>query len=258
MKQVSRGAKLAIVGFGLLLAGYVLLAFIVISSFASPPQVTPRIEVVRDNRMSVPEEVTVGERFAYRITGNKLVDNGAEVRLQLSCIIDNTESISSVAVFYSDIEKGRYDVSRNMVIIPSPRVADSDNCHLESIATYTFYQVDRFGQEQSINVPLKTESNTFKLVVPEEEISSLENSPTPALPLSVEGGNATNSPAAPSTAGRTSDSDEPSTPNDTVGQNPSDPNMPRESSRSPVTSPSLLELELDVKRPRLLDLLLSN
>lgn len=131
------------------------------------PSPTPSIKVIeRYGDIKVPTVITAGVPFEYQLDGNKLVSTGADVRLQINCEILGSESINTIATFYSNVDKGIFHIQRILVIPVNSKVNSSEDCYLQSISTYTFYQVDSGGSERTISVLSVGRSNHFKLVVP--------------------------------------------------------------------------------------------
>lgn len=163
-----------VVMFALLVGSYAILFVIIVNNVyeASQTNTTSDIDVIERSKFSdgseieVPKTVTVGEPFVYHVKGKKLIENGADVRLQINCIVDGNDTPYTLGTFYSDLPKGNFDLNRTTTIAVSSRLQASDNCRLTSVATYTFYVVDKNGEEQTKTVREVAESGTFKLVVP--------------------------------------------------------------------------------------------
>lgn len=147
------------------------IATLAILSRVSLPAPTPRVDVITNNtKLQVPDVITVGEPFTYTSKGTKNYENSADVRLQTRCYINGNEVINSFSTFYSVIPKGEYQLKRTTSLTPTARTLNSDDCVLQSIATYTFYIIDN-GIERSFTVTEFNESNKFRMVVPPEEVS---------------------------------------------------------------------------------------
>lgn len=170
-KKNSEVTKLKMIRAVLILAVIVLLGFIAAVAFivqVSPPSPTPRIDVITDSTpIKVPEVITVGEPFTYQTSGVKHYENSGEVRLQTVCKVNGNEVINSFSTFYSNLHKGEYNLSRTTSMTKTARTVNSDNCTLQSIASYTFYLVDN-GVERNFTVTEFNESNKFKQIVPED------------------------------------------------------------------------------------------
>lgn len=160
--------------FVLLLASYVVLGVVYINniyeqatnSATSSLDVIERHEFADGSTIRVPEKVVVGEPFVYETNGKKLVENGADVRLQINCLINGYDSPYTLGTFYSDLPKGDFNLKRSAVIPVTSKLESSPKCKLRSVATYTFYRADKNGNETSFNVTETGESNTFELIVP--------------------------------------------------------------------------------------------
>lgn len=170
-KEITRARLIqaALLIIIVLLVGVI--ATLAILSRVSLPAPEPRVDVISHNtKLQVPDTITVGEPFVYTTKGTKNYENSADVRLQTLCIIDGNEVINSFSTFYSVIPKGDYELKRTTSLTQTARTLNSDNCKLQSIATYTFYLIDN-GIERSFTVTEFNESNTFRLIVPPEEVS---------------------------------------------------------------------------------------
>ena len=154
----------------------------------TPPSSQPTVDVItrvastcqngEKADICVPSEVTAGEPFTYTAKGEKLVDNFASIELQITCKIADAEFVSSIAtVPYSHLPKGKFDIKRSTSVPIVSRIQSSDDCIMQSIASYTFYSENN-GAEIPFVVKEFGTSNHFKLTVPEEEVSV---APAPAI-----------------------------------------------------------------------------
>lgn len=165
-----------VVMFALLIVSYVVLAVVYVNSIYQATQTNSvsEIDVIQrkayanGKTIEVPAEVTVGVPFVYKTEGKKLVENGADVRLQINCIVNGFDSPYTLGTFYSNLPKGEFKLERTTTVPVSSKLSTSDNCTLTSIATYIFYRVDKNGNEVPTTVREVGESNRFKLVVPVE------------------------------------------------------------------------------------------
>lgn len=166
-----------VVGFALLIVSYIVLAVFYINAINKATQPSPEASVdvmqfkkqADGSTIEVPKVITVGEPFRYHIEGKKLVDNGADVRQQITCRAgDNVSTVYTLGTFYSDQRKGDFNITRETTIAVSTRLQPSKNCTMQSVGTYTFYRVDSNGNETSFSVREVGESNTFELLVPEQ------------------------------------------------------------------------------------------
>lgn len=163
-----------VVMFVLLVGSYAVLAVVVVNSVYKTVTTNTRSEIKVVERkkypdgstIKVPAEVTVGEPFVYEVEGKKLVQNGADVRLQVDCTINGLGTQYTVGTFYSDLPIGDFKLKKLTTIAVSSRLQTSDNCYLSSIATYQFYNVDDDGNEVQVTVREVGKSNRFKLSVP--------------------------------------------------------------------------------------------
>lgn len=165
-----------IVMFSLLMISYgVLVVFYVNSLYnASVATPDPSVDVLKrepyddqGSTIKVPPVVTAGEPFVYETRGEKLVDNQATVKLQLDCkVLGETRQITPLGEIFSNLPKGKYDVSRSFTIPVSTRLQSSDDCKLQTASTYTFYTTDRSGTERSFIVTEQGYSASFRLNVP--------------------------------------------------------------------------------------------
>lgn len=167
-----------IVLFSLLMISYVILAVFYINSLYNastaspnaPVDVIERTAYADGSTIKIPPVVTAGEPFVYQTRGDKLVDTGGTVLFQMTCrVADKIEQVTPLGSIYSALPKGKFDISRSYTIAVSTRLTSSDDCRLQTIATYTFYVTDKDGSERSFDVTEKAESNSFKLVVPPVE-----------------------------------------------------------------------------------------
>lgn len=151
-------------------------AFTVVLSRFQPPRANSEINVIdrkvlskEGNTISVPKRIVAGEQFTYHTEGTKFYSNSAQVDFQTICRFGNIESITNVgSVPYSNVPKGDFDVDRVFVIPNNSKMTSSKDCKLQVIARYTFYQLDENGYERQIEIPETGISNTFELVVPEQ------------------------------------------------------------------------------------------
>lgn len=165
-----------VVMFTLLIVSYAVLAVIYINSVyqSTQPTTTPSVDVMQFAKsdegytIKVPKVIVVGEPFNYHIEGKKLVDNGADVRQQLTCTDDGVSSTYTLGTFYSDQPKGDFSIDRETTIAVTTRLQPSEKCVMQSVGTYTFYRVDRNGNETNFTVREVAESNPFKLEVPRQ------------------------------------------------------------------------------------------
>lgn len=159
--------------FALLLGSYVVLGVILVNNVYQSTQTNTVSEIDVIDRhvykdgttIQVPEVVKVGEPFVYKTEGKKLVQNGADVRLQINCKINGFDTPYTLSTFYSDLPKGDFKLERVATVAPTARLETSDDCRLRSIATYIFYRVDKDGNEVPTTVREIGESNTFRLEV---------------------------------------------------------------------------------------------
>lgn len=107
----------------------------------------------------------MGEPFTYETSGKKLVENGADVRLQINCVVNSYDNPYTIGTFYSDLPKGDFNLKRSTTVPVSSKLQSSKKCKLTSVASYTFYRADRNGNETSFTVSEVGESNEFELVV---------------------------------------------------------------------------------------------
>lgn len=160
--------------FAMLLGSYAILFVIIVNNVyeASQTNTTSEIDVIEREKypdgstIKVPDVVVVGEPFVYETQGTKLVQNGADVRLQINCLVGGYDTPYTLGTFYSDLEKGDFHLKRTTTIGVSSRLQASDNCKLTSVATYTFYRVGKDGNEVPTTVREVGESNRFRLEVP--------------------------------------------------------------------------------------------
>lgn len=160
--------------FSVLTVCFIVLAVVYVSSVqkaiktsnVSTVDVIERSKFDGGNTIRVPEVVVVGEPFVYETGGKKLVENGADVRLQVNCTIDGYDTPYTLSTFYSDLPKGEFHLKRSATVAVTSRLKSSDTCKLTSVATYIFYRVDDNGNETSFTVKEVGESNTFRLEVP--------------------------------------------------------------------------------------------
>ena len=146
----------------------VVLILVLIQRANEPTTKSSTIKVISEStRFIVPKNITAGKQFDYRVVGEKYVSNGADVRLQLNCKNNRTESIITIGTFYSNVAKGRFNLYRNTALPINARTISSDSCYLQQVATYVFYQLDKRGDERTITIPVVIKSNTFKFIVPE-------------------------------------------------------------------------------------------
>lgn len=129
---------------------------------SAPPSPQAGIEVVKNARITVPSVIKEGETFSYRSTGEKLVASTADVRVQMVCQIDGTESISTIATFVSNRSVGDYDDRRTTAISPSSKLVSSDDCVLQFANQYTIYQENRSGDLQPIIINDLITTNKFR------------------------------------------------------------------------------------------------
>lgn len=170
--------KQKLITAGLIILSLLLLSlvmFMVITSRLQPPSDQPTVKVLDRNLyegkygLKVPSVITVGELFDYQTSGTKYVENNPEVRLQTVCVVKGSQVIQTIGTFTSvGVGKGDFDIKRSTSVPPSTKNVESDDCELQSIATYTFYTVDENGNESSFNVSETAQSNKFKLIIPED------------------------------------------------------------------------------------------
>lgn len=168
--------RLRLTNAGLIIIVVLLVAtllFLAIASRLTPPSPRPSIDVLQRHLyegkygLKVPTEITVGKLFNYQSEGKKLVDNNPEVRLQTVCRANGVETIQTIATFTSiGVTKGDFKINRSTTVTPSTKNVPSNDCELQSLATYTFYSVDSNGNESSFTVTETARSNKFKLIVP--------------------------------------------------------------------------------------------
>lgn len=163
--------------FSLLIVSYIILAVFYVDAINQATQPSPKssIDVVRREKIDgyeikVPDVVTVGEPFVYEVKGEKLIDNGADVRQQINCIVgeDGLDTVYTLGTFYSNSPKGKFEIKRSTTIAVTSRLQSSKKCVLSSIATYTFYRADNDGNESSFVVNEIATSNPFELRVVEK------------------------------------------------------------------------------------------
>ena len=163
-----------VIMFAMLIGSYAILFVIIVNNVYEASQtntvseidVIERVKYADGSTIKVPEVVTVGDPFVYETKGKKLVQNGADVRLQINCLVDGFDTPYTLGTFYSDLPKGDFDLKRTTTVAVSSRLQSSDKCKLTSVATYTFYRVDKDGNEVPTTVREIGESNTFRLDVP--------------------------------------------------------------------------------------------
>jgi hypothetical protein len=167
-----------IVMFSLLMVSYGVLVVFYINSLYNATVATPQAPVdiiVRTpyddgSTIKVPPVVTSGVPFIYETRGDKLVDTGGTVLFQMTCkTAENTEQITPLGSVYSNLKKGKFDIRRTYTIASSTRLQPSESCKLQTITKYTFYSKDRDGSQGSFDVTELGESNSFKLVDPDEK-----------------------------------------------------------------------------------------
>jgi len=169
--------------FSLMIISYAFLIVVYVGSIyrATQPAPSSTIDVLERHPtakgydIDVPEVITAGVPFVYETKGKKLVQNGAEVRLQINCNVNNLEYPYTITTFYSNVKAGDFTIRRTATAL-SPRLQPSKDCTLSSIATYTFYRSDDSGNESSFTVTEVGKSNPFELIVPETiPIEPVEN-----------------------------------------------------------------------------------
>ncbi len=169
--------------FALLLGSYVVLGVILVNTVYQSTQTNTvsEIDVIErkayadGSTIQVPEVVRVGEPFVYKTEGKKLVENGADVRLQINCKVNGLDQPYTLGTFYSNLPKGDFKLERVTTVAPTSRLVTSDECRLTSIATYIFYRVDTDGNEVPTTVREIGESNTFRLEVVTEPATQPTN-----------------------------------------------------------------------------------
>lgn len=162
--------------FSLLIVSYIVLAVFYINAINKATQPSPRstVDVIKRIKtadgfdIQVPKVVVAGEPFTYETAGEKLVDVGADIRLQINCTVDGYDTPYTLGTFYSDQPKGEFKIKRTTTIALSSRLQPSEKCTMKSVATYVFYRLDNDGNENSFIVNEVGESNPFKLEVPKE------------------------------------------------------------------------------------------
>lgn len=165
-----------VVMFAMLLGSYAVLAVILINTVyqsvttntKSEITVVERTKFNDGNTIEVPKEITVGKPFVYHVSGKKLVQNGADVRLQIDCTVGEYSTSYTLGTFYSDLPVGKFDLRKQTTIAVSSRLQASDDCYMLSVSTYQFYNVDKDGNEAPTTVREIGKSNRFKLLVPTE------------------------------------------------------------------------------------------
>lgn len=112
--------------------------------------------------------ITAGAPFTYNTRGKKLEAIGGNIDYQLSCKINGSEALTNIGSAYSNAPKGSFNTTRSYTILVSTRLQDSDECRLQTIVSYTFYQADAAGNTRPIEVKEIGISNYFKLRVPKD------------------------------------------------------------------------------------------
>lgn len=156
----------------LLIVGFSIIAFILIVSRIQTPEAKPNFDIVKNASITVPNQITAGETFEFQSRGEKLIAAPAEIRVQLICKINGTESIIQVGQYNSNRPKGIYDSRRSFVISITQKTVSSESCHLEFYAYYTLYLDDANGELRQYIVPVVTRTNTFKFTVPKDDSSN--------------------------------------------------------------------------------------
>lgn len=180
----------------------VALVLVILFARISPPRSTSTIDVItrvfstcedgEKAEICVPDAITMGEPFVYTTKGEKLVDNFASVELEIVCKVKDNEFVSSIATIpYSNSPKGEFDIRRSTSVPEVSRIQSSDDCIMQSIASYTFYNENN-GNEIPFTVKEVGTSNHFKLIVPEKKqkvsmavtppLKSIAPTPQPATP----------------------------------------------------------------------------
>lgn len=155
--------------FSLTVVLTLLLIYVLAAPLLSPPAATSDIRIFRNTSYTVlADTVTVGKPTKIKLTGEKLYDISADVQTQIVCWVDGSENTVPLGTTYSAIPVGRYDFTRTLTIPSSLRVLPSESCRIQSSATYNFYQKDRSGELKSIPIKVSGQSNSFKLLPPEE------------------------------------------------------------------------------------------
>jgi len=143
------------------------LCFLVVVSRISDPTPDPKVEVIRNAKVVVPSTIEVGKEFTYTSTGEKLIEAIADIRVQLLCTTNAVQNIVPLTNFSSARPVGKYTATRSFAIPVSVRIHAADDCKLQFINTYTLYQTKN-GQLNTIVLNIITNSNTFKLTVPDD------------------------------------------------------------------------------------------
>lgn len=180
----------------------VALVLVILFARISPPRSTSTIDVItrasstcedgEKAEICVPDTITMGEPFVYTTKGEKLVDNFASVELQIVCKVKDGEFVSSIATIpYSHLPNGEFDIRRSTSVPEVSRIQSSDDCVMQSIASYTFYSENN-GNEIPFTVKEVGTSNHFKLIVPEDvsvtpttviaQVPQPPSTPAPATP----------------------------------------------------------------------------
>lgn len=157
------GLLLSILALGLSTVVLLVLYVNAIVSIVKEPTPQSSIIVNKDVTLTVPNKIVAGQTFNYNIVGEKLLDIGGTVRMQLNCTVNGSESIITMSTYYSKVPVGKFNVTRNTIIPVDQRYRDSNDCHIELIASYIFYQTDNEKVLRPIQVDFITTSNHFSL-----------------------------------------------------------------------------------------------
>lgn len=189
-KKNDEVTRLKLIQSGLIIFILLLLStlvFILIVARFQEPSPTPQVRVIERELfegkygLKVPDTITVGELFTYEAKGKKLVNNDAEVRLQTVCTVNGAQNIQTISTFFSNGVRGAFHIKRTTSVPVSTKAVASDDCYLESISSFTFYQVDSNGLSRSFVVTETGKSNKFKLLAPQEEVSTTQSIPQPPV-----------------------------------------------------------------------------
>lgn len=132
------------------------------SGQSDPPIPDSKIVVVRDVKITVPNEIKEGQAFEYRSQGEKLIEAPADIRMQMICRVGVADNIVTVATFSSNRPVGTYDSKRVTAVSPSSKLVSSNDCHFQFVTTYTVYQKANDNTVRPIPVTKITDTNHFK------------------------------------------------------------------------------------------------
>lgn len=238
--QSPNAARLLWGMFVMLVAMSGVLMFFLFYIFSGSLSDNPNVDVLKNAKLEVPNEITVGKQFEYRFTGEKLVEASGITRRQIECRINGTVTVESIDEIEPQVMKGKFEIKR-LFTIPTyeQNLRTTEECRLLFVAQYNFYYSSGITDNtRAIPVTETVYSNYFRLIVDPTKQDDLSNLPPEFRTM------------IPPDARSPSMAKDPSSPQESAapsGGSSSSPTPPQQSS-PPESEPNLLESIIDTSQ----------